>query len=66
LENALEWLISAYLVYKVAKMEKPFVPISAYADGSYFKLYLSDIGLLRKMAALPAAAILEKAGEYRA
>ncbi|MDR1927167.1 MAG: DUF4143 domain-containing protein [Oscillospiraceae bacterium] len=46
-------------------MEKPFLPLSAYADESYFKLYLSDIGLLRKMAGLPAGAILEKTGEYR-
>ena len=65
LEDALEWLISAGLVYKVAKIEKPFVPLSAYADESYFKLYLSDIGLLRKMASLPASAILEKTNDYR-
>jgi predicted AAA+ superfamily ATPase len=65
LEDALEWLISAGLVYKVVKIEKPFVPLSAYADASYFKLYLSDVGLLRKMAGLPAGAILEKTDEYR-
>lgn len=65
LEDALEWLVSAGLVYKVSKIEKPFVPLSAYADASYFKLYLSDIGLLRKLAALPAGAILEKTDAYR-
>jgi predicted AAA+ superfamily ATPase len=65
LEDALEWLISAGLVYKVSKIEKPFVPLSSYADESYFKLYLSDIGLLRKMAGLPAEAILKKTDEYR-
>jgi hypothetical protein len=27
LEDALEWLISAGLVHKVAKIEKPFVPL---------------------------------------
>ena len=65
LEDALEWLISAGLVYKVAKIEKPFVPLSAYADESYFKLYLSDIGLLRKMAGLPVEAIIGRTEEYR-
>jgi predicted AAA+ superfamily ATPase len=65
LEDALEWLVSAGLVYKIAKIEKPFVPLSAYADASCFKLYFSDIGLLRKMAALPAEAILEKTDAYR-
>lgn len=65
LEDALEWLISAGLVYKVAKIEKPFVPLSAYADQSYFKLYAPDVGLLRKMAGLPADAVREGVEGYR-
>jgi hypothetical protein len=65
LEDALEWLISAGLVYKVAKVEKPFVPISAYADQTFFKLYLSDIGLLRKMANVSAGHILQKSDDFR-
>jgi len=65
LEDALEWLISAGLVYKVAKIEKPFVPISAYADQTYFKLYLSDVGLLRKMANVAAGYILQKSDDFR-
>jgi predicted AAA+ superfamily ATPase len=65
LEDALEWLISAGLVYKVSKIEKPYVPLSAYADEAYFKVYLSDVGLLRKMAGLPAESILQKNHEYR-
>ena len=39
LEDALEWLIDAGLVYKVAKIEKPFIPLSSYADNSFFKIY---------------------------
>jgi predicted AAA+ superfamily ATPase len=65
LEDALEWLISAGLVYKVPKIEKPFMPLSAYADDSHFKLYMSDIGLLRRMAGLPAGVILGNTDEYR-
>jgi hypothetical protein len=65
LEDALEWLISAGMVIKVVKIEKPFFPLSAYADQTYFKLYMADIGLLRKMSRLPAAAILEKSTVYR-
>ncbi|MFW5647813.1 MAG: ATP-binding protein [Candidatus Alkaliphilus sp. MAG34] len=65
LENALEWLISAGLVYKVSKIEKPFMPLSAYANNSFFKLYMSDTGLLRKMSGLPAGTILEKSGIYK-
>lgn len=64
LEDALQWLLSAGLVYKIMKIEKPFMPLSAYADQSYFKLYMSDIGLLRKMAKLPAEALLKKSDTF--
>ena len=60
LEDALQWLISAGLVYRVSRIEKPFIPLEAHADQGYFKLYMPDIGLLRKVAGLPAGAILEK------
>ena len=65
LEDALEWLLGAGLVHKVTKIEKPFMPLSSYEDQSFFKLYLSDVGLLRKMAGLPAATILEKSDTFR-
>lgn len=65
LEDALEWLTSAGIVIKVIKIEKPFLPMSSYADQTYFKLYMADIGLLRKMSRLPAAAILEKSEVFR-
>jgi len=65
LEDALEWLISAGLVYKVVKIEKPFIPLSSYADQSYFKLYVPDVGLLRKMAGLPATAVKAGVETYR-
>jgi len=64
LENALEWLIGAGIAHKVCKVEKPAMPLSAYADRSHFKLYLFDIGLLRRLARLPASAILEKSPVY--
>jgi predicted AAA+ superfamily ATPase len=65
LEDALEWLLSAGLAYQVAKVSKPFLPLSAYADRTFFKLYMTDIGLLRKMSGLPASAVFEKTGAYK-
>ena len=50
LESALQWLLSAGLVYKISKIEKPGIPLSAYADDSHFKIYLCDVGLMRSMA----------------
>jgi len=65
LEDALEWLIAAGLVHKVCKIEKPFMPLSAYADDTAFKLYMSDIGILRKLSKLPYEVILDATPNYR-
>jgi len=65
LEDALEWLIRAGLVYKVENIEKPFFPIKAYANHTFFKLYMADTGLLRKAANLPPSVILDKSDNYK-
>ena len=65
LEDALEWLIGAGLVYKVCKIEKPFIPLSAYADDTAFKLYMADVGILRKLSKLPYEVILDATPTYR-
>ena len=65
LEDSLEWLISAGLAYKVMKIEKPFMPLSAYADQTFFKLYIADVGLFRLMSRLPASSILEQSDVFK-
>ncbi len=57
LEDAMQWLISAGMVYKVSMIEKPYIPLSAYSNQSYFKIYMADVGLLRRMSKLPASSI---------
>lgn len=57
LEDALQWLIKAGLVYKIIKVERPGMPLSQYADDSYFKIYVADVGLLRRMSSIPAPAL---------
>ena len=42
------------------KLQKPAIPLSAYADDSYFKIYLCDVGLLCAMADIPFASIIQK------
>ena len=64
LEDAMQWLESSGMVYKVSKIEKPAIPLSAYSNQSYFKLYMSDIGLLRRMARLPAAVLFEESAAF--
>ena len=58
LEDALQWLISAGLCYKVNKIEKPNIPISSYVDMQSFKIYMCDVGLLRRKAKVDASIIL--------
>ena len=65
LEDALEWLIRAGIVYKIENIEKPYLPVSAYANHAYFKLYMSDVGLLRRMANLPSSVFFDKTDNYR-
>ena len=65
LEDALEWLIAAGLVYKVCKIEKPFIPLSSYADDTSFKLYMSDVGILRKLSKLPHEVVLDATPTYK-
>jgi predicted AAA+ superfamily ATPase len=65
LEDALEWLIRAGLVYKIENIEKPYFPLAAYANHTYFKLYMCDTGLLRRVANLPPAVLLDKSDNYK-
>ena len=65
LEDALQWLINSGLVHKVCKIEKPFMPLSSYADETMFKLYMADVGLLRKMSKLPHEVILDSTPIYK-
>jgi predicted AAA+ superfamily ATPase len=65
LENALEWLINAGMVYKITRIEKPFMPLSAYSVPPSFKLYMHDVGLLRRKANLSPEAIYNDDNIYK-
>jgi predicted AAA+ superfamily ATPase len=58
-EDALQWLCDAGLVKKVYRNKAPGLPISAYDDLSAFKLYLADVGLLRRLSFLSPTAFGE-------
>ena len=57
-EDAILWLNQAGLIYKTRLNKEPKLPLSAYDDLSIFKIYLSDIGLLRRLAKLSAGSLL--------
>lgn len=58
-ESALNWLNDANLIYKIYNVTKTDFPLKAYNDLSSFKIYLNDIGLLRKMANLDSRIVVE-------
>ena len=58
-ELAIEWLIDAGLIYKVSRVKKAGIPLSAYEDFSAIKLFLLDTGLMGAMSGLPPQALLE-------
>ena len=64
LQYALEWLVKAGLVYKVEQAEKPVIPLAASGNSNYFKLYMCDTGLLRKMLKLSPGAVFDKGAAY--
>ena len=59
-EMAINWLVDAGLVLKVNRIEKPVMPLNAYADFDSFKLFLLDIGLLNAIGNLDQKILLEK------
>lgn len=64
LENALQWLRDAGLVYTLEKIENPELPLASYADSTYFKVYFCDVGLLRKKANIYYKTILEEPEDF--
>jgi predicted AAA+ superfamily ATPase len=58
-EYALQWLYDSGLVHKVYRCLKPELPLSAYDDLGAFKVYLPDVGLLRRLSLLAPTAFSE-------
>lgn len=58
-EGALNWLNDANLISKCYLVNKCAFPLKAYCDLSSFKIYMNDVGLLRRMANLDSNIILE-------
>ncbi len=58
-EGALNWLKDTNLIYKCYLVNKCAFPLKAYNDLSSYKIYMNDVGLLRRMSNLDSSIILE-------
>jgi predicted AAA+ superfamily ATPase len=58
-EDALIWLVNAGLALRINCSSKPHIPLASYDDLSAFKVYLPDVGVLRRLSLLDPVAITE-------
>jgi hypothetical protein len=49
-ESSLEWLLASNMILKCNLANKNESPLKAFSDNDKFKIYLSDIGLLRSLS----------------
>lgn len=64
LEDALEWLVNSGIAYKLNLVSIPELPFSGMADNTYFKVYMSDVGLLRRKSNVNYRTILDGDAAY--
>ena len=65
LEDALGWLTDAGLIHKLELVKNPELPLSFYADATFFKVYMSDVGLLIKKSGVSYKVFLEDSDLYK-
>ncbi|HEV7736876.1 MAG TPA: DUF4143 domain-containing protein, partial [Chlamydiales bacterium] len=58
-EEAIQWLVDAGLIHKSYLVDSPKFPLSAYADNTIFKIFLSDVGLLGAQSNLSPQVIID-------
>jgi len=63
-EDALMWLEDAGMIYRIHNISKPGMPLSVYEEPDIFKVYACDIGLLRRLAHLPASVVTDPIANY--
>lgn len=64
LEEAMNWLQRAGLIYLTRRVNQPALPMGMYEDGA-FKVYFLDVGLLAAKSELHASVLLEKNAVFR-
>ena len=58
-EGAVNWLKDANVVNKIYNVTKSSMPLISYNDLSSFKMYLNDVGLLRRKTDLDSKVVVE-------
>jgi len=64
LDDAMHWMVRAGIIYKIEHIEKPEVPLSSTANPAHFKLYMCDVGLLRRIGQFHTSMIISGINDY--
>lgn len=64
LEDAMQWLADAGLVYRLEKVSSPQIPLSSCSDATFFKVYLHDLGILRRIAGVAYRTVFTEPDAY--
>lgn len=59
LEASLQWLKNSGLIHMIELVQNAEIPLSAHADATYFKVYMSDVGLLCRRLGISYKNVLE-------
>ena len=59
-ETAIDWLNASGIIYKCTKTTQGHYPLSVFSEPSAFKIYMSDVGLLRSKLGIAAQLILSE------
>jgi len=64
-ELAIEWLVHAGLIRRVWRVQTgEKIPLKSYIDQTAFKLYFLDCGLLRQLADVPPAVVMDTSAVF--
>lgn len=58
-QDAIEWLMDSGLIIKVSKIKNNLLPMKCYADSDFFKIYMSDTGLLSNLYGLDMSVFIK-------
>ncbi len=61
-ETSIEWLLNSNLVMKSTLVDVPKIPLMAYQNERFFKIYLNDVGLLAELSDMSAYDIYSQEG----
>lgn len=64
-ELAIQRLLDCAIALKVARVSVPEYPLRSFIDSSAFKLFVSDVGLLREMSGIEPRIILDGDDVFR-